>query len=358
VELLVLIGRFLSVLAVLVLVHEFGHFFVAKAFGIRVMEFGFGFPPRLIGLRRGETLYSVNLIPLGGFVKLVGEEDPTDPGSLASRNVAQRMLVLSAGSFMNLVLAVVLFTIVFMVPAEGLVSRVSIEHVEPESPAAIAGLRSGDVILRVDDRPILNSRDLLYRVYLRLGSESEWIYQRVNASESNVIGEVTLFPRWDWPEGEGPTGIVVREINPRVTVRSEPFTEAVPHAFRQTWENLVLLRIEVGRWITGVSRPQLAGPIGIAQITDEVAEVGFLPLLSLIATLSLTLAVLNILPFPMLDGGRVVFVLIEWIRRGKRISAKWEGFVHLVGFAVMMTFVMIISYQDIIRIVRGDRFLP
>lgn len=322
------------------------------------MEFGFGFPPRIIGLRRGETLYSVNLIPLGGFVKLVGEEDPTDPGSLASRSVIQRILILSAGSFMNLVLAVVLFAIVFMVPADRLVSSVSIEHVELESPAAIAGLRSGDVILRVDGRPILNSRDLLYRVYLRLGSESEWIYQRVNPSGSNGIGTVTLFPRWDWPDGEGPTGIIVREMNSRVTVQSESFMEAVPHAFQQTWENLVLLRIEVGRWITGASRPQLAGPIGIAQITDEVAQVGILPLLTLIATLSLTLAILNILPVPMLDGGRVVFVLIEWIRRGKRISAKSEGFVHLVGFAVMLTLVIIISYQDIIRIVQGESFLP
>ena len=356
-DLLVLIGRFLAVLAVLVLVHELGHFFVAKAFGVRVLEFGIGFPPRLFGLRRGETLYSLNLLPLGGFVKLLGEEDPTDPRSLASRSVLQRSLVLSAGSFMNLMLVVVLFAIVLMVPAERVVSRVAIQQVEPDSPAQEAGLRPGDVILWVDGHPIRNTGDLLYRVYLRLGADSQWTYQRGVAAESPIVEEVTVFPRWRWPEGQGPTGIVIGGVNPKLTTQSEPFWEAIPHAFQQTWENLVLLRNEAGRWVTGASRPQLAGPIGIAQITDEVADAGFLPLLSLVAALSMTLAILNILPFPMLDGGRLMFVVLEWVRRGKRISPRREGLVHLVGFAVLMTLIIIISYQDVLRIIRGESLL-
>ena len=352
-EIVVLVLRFLAVLAVLVLVHELGHFLTAKAFGVQVLEFGVGFPPRLFGIRRGDTLYSVNLLPLGGFVKLLGEEDPSDPRSLASRSVLQRAIVLSAGSFMNLLLVVVLFTLLLAVPKEEVVARVAVQQVASGSPAQAAGLRPGDVILRVDGHPIRNSGDLLYRVYLRLGADSRWSYQR-GAGAEPIIEEVTVAPRWRWPSGQGPTGIEIADLSPRNVERSEPLWDALPHALQQTWENLVLIKNEATRWVIGAAKPQVAGPIGIAQVTNEVADQGIFPLLGLVAGLSLTLAVMNILPIPMLDGGRVMFVLVEWVRRGKRISAKREGLVHLVGFAVIMGLIVIISYQDILRIIRGQ----
>ena len=356
-DLLVLVLRFLGVLAALVLVHELGHFLTAKAFGVQVQEFGVGFPPRLFGVRRGDTLYSVNLLPLGGFVKLLGEEDPSHPRSLASRSVLQRSIVLSAGSFMNVLLVVVLFTVLLAVPQEQTVARVAIQKVEPGSPAQAAGLRSGDIVLRVDGHPIRNSGDLLYRVYLRMGAESRWTYQRGFVAESPIIEEATVVPRWRWPANQGPTGIVIGEVSPRVAVLSEPLWEAFPHALQRTWENLTLLKNEVTRWVMGASTPQLAGPIGIAQITDQVADAGIFPLLGLVAGLSLSLGIMNILPIPMLDGGRLMFVLLEGVRRGKRISPKREGLVHMVGFVALMALIALISYQDILRLIRGESLL-
>lgn len=356
-DFLVLALRFLGVLAVLVLVHELGHFLTAKAFGVQVQEFGIGFPPRLFGVRRGDTLYSINLLPLGGFVKLLGEEDPSHPKSLASRSVLQRSIVLSAGSFMNVLLVVVLFTLLLAVPQEQTVARVAIQEVEPDSPAQAAGLRPGDIVLRVDGHPIRNSGDLLYRVYLRMGAESHWTYQRGSVAESPIIEEATVAVRWRWPAGQGPTGIVIGQVSPRMAVVSEPIWEAFPHALQQTWESFTLTKNEVTRWVMGAGSPQLAGPIGIAQITDQVADTGILPLLGLVAGLSLSLGIMNILPIPMLDGGRLMFVLLEGVRRGKRISPRREGLVHMVGFVALMALIALISYQDILRLIRGESLL-
>jgi regulator of sigma E protease len=265
--------------------------------------------------------------------------------------------VLTAGVFMNILLVVVLFSAVLMAPHEEVVGTVIIEEVTPGSPAEVAGLRPGDVVLRADGHPIGTSLDLVYRVHLRLGAESHWDIQRGLVGESPIIEKVTVVPRWRWPAGQGPTGISIEDSNLTVVTVSEPFWEAIPQALQRTGESLVLMKNEVTRWVIGAARPQVAGPIGIAQVTDQVADAGFLPLLSLVAALSLTLAVLNILPFPMLDGGRLAFVLLEWVRRGKRISPQREGLVHMVGFALLMTLIVVISYQDILRIIRGESLL-
>ncbi|MFQ5860011.1 MAG: RIP metalloprotease, partial [Dehalococcoidia bacterium] len=332
---------FLGVLAVLVLVHELGHFLAAKANGIRVLEFGFGFPPRLVGVRKGETLYSINLVPLGGFVKLAGETDLREPGSLASKSAAVRTLVLSAGPLMNALLPVLLFTVVFIIPQQTVVGRVVIREVASDSPAQLAGIQSGDVVLKAHGRTVENAGDLGYLVQLRLGAEMEWLVQRGERLET-----ARLVPRWRPPEGQGATGVGIQTQDMQIVSRSYPFWEAIPLGARRTVDILVLAKNEVTKWIIGTSSPQVAGPVGIAQMTGEVAQAGFLPLLEFTALLSINLAILNILPIPMLDGGRLVFVGLEWVRRGKRIPPEKEGLVHLVGFALLITLVVVITYFD------------
>jgi regulator of sigma E protease len=163
------VGIFIGVLVGLILAHEFGHFITAKAFRVEVKEFGVGFPPRLIGKKRGETIYSLNAIPLGGFTKLAGEEDPEAPRSLAGKPTGIRLLVLSAGSLMNLLVPLALFTIAFMVPHDVVVGRVLIEEVAPDSPAAAAGIQNEDTIISLNDKTINNTGDLQRYIQLNLG---------------------------------------------------------------------------------------------------------------------------------------------------------------------------------------------
>jgi regulator of sigma E protease len=362
---------FLGILSVLILIHEAGHFFTARAFGVKVLEFGMGFPPRIFSFKRGETVYSLNAIPLGGYVKLMGEEDPTHPQSLAGKGALTRFTILSAGAFMNFILPIILFAFIFMIPQDHFEGRVLIASVSEGSPAQLAGLQSGDLILEVDGHDVYNTQELAYRIKLQLGDESTWTVMRPERLVTGSFGLgsepglgqpltrdtepylVSLVPRWKPPAGEGNAGVQIRTIEGQVVSRSEPFWEAIPNGFVRMWEMLVLFKNEVTGWIIGANTPQLAGPVGIAQVTGEVARAGWLPLVELMALLSLNLAILNILPIPALDGGRILFVAIEWVRRGKRISPEREGLVHLVGFAVLISSIVVISYFDIVRIIQG-----
>jgi regulator of sigma E protease len=365
---------FLLVLVILVIVHELGHFLTAKAYGIQVLEFGLGYPPRLLSFQKGETRYSLNLLPLGGFVKLLGEEDPSHPRSLAGQGILPRFVVLSAGAAMNALLPVAIFALLNLVPQKVTVGDVVLAGVAPSSPAAQAGLRAGDVVLKVDGHLMRNGGELAYRTRLKLGGSSTWLVRRDTpppafppSGEPGLVPAlpltssetfaVTVRPRWRPPEGQGPVGVQLATRSPLLVSQSSPFWRAVPQAFVRLGETMLLFRNEVTLWTVGGSRPQLAGPIGIAQLSGEVARAGWIPLLEFTALLSINLAILNILPIPMLDGGRLLFVALEWVRRGKRISPQREGLVHLVGFAVLMAIVAVVSYFDISRILRGESLL-
>ena len=346
---------FLAMLAVLILAHELGHFFTARLSGVKVEEFGIGFPPRLFSFKRGDTVYSLNAVPLGGFTKLLGEEDPTAPGSLASKSIATRGLVLSAGSLMNILLAIALYSISFMIPHDVLLETVQIQEVAPDSPAQSAGVEPGDIILSINDRPIENRGDVGYLIQLNLGSEISMLLQKTDLSQQEVYVE----PRWNPPEGQGATGIVITGIDGTVVRDSYPIWEAVPSGVRNCWEILVLFRNEIASWFIRGSLPEIvAGPIGIAQLTGEMAKAGISPLLEFAAFISINLAVINLLPFPGLDGGRLMFVALEWVRRGKRIPPEKEGLVHLIGFIMLILLLLIISYHDIIRLIQGESLLP
>jgi regulator of sigma E protease len=355
---IITIVAFLGVLAVLILAHELGHFTSAKAFDIKVDEFGLGFPPRLIGVRRGETLYSLNAIPLGGFTKMAGEEDPKVPRSLASKGVGTRLIVLSAGSIMNALLPILLFSIAFMIPHNVVIEPTVVEIVNPGSPAARAGIEPGDTLLGVNGKLTNNFSEFQRYVHLNLGKE---ITILVKHSDSTTE-EIQVIPRWKPPKDEGAIGIK-RDIefalsNRTIVSQHEPFWKAIPMGASECIEAFVLFKNEVLRWVIGTTLPQLTGPVGIAQLTGEAAKAGISPLLEFTGFISINLAIINLLPLPALDGGRIAFVLLEWVRRGKRVSPKTEGLVHLIGFAMLIALILVITHQDIIRIISGDSLIP
>lgn len=346
---------FLVVIIVLVLAHEFGHFITAKARGVRVLEFGVGFPPRLFGVKRGDTIYSVNAIPLGGFVKLAGEEDPKEPGSLAGKSIPTRLLILSAGAMMNVLLPIVLFAIAFMVPHQIVKYDVVVARVDPGSPAQQAGMMVGDRIVKVDGRTVENGNDLSRDIQLNLGNLVTLTLVRSDGATQNL----ELTPRWHPPADQGAIGIGLQQPDPSgITTQTEslPFWEAIPMGVTNSIDTFILFKNGIIGMIIGAVPAQFAGPVGIAQLTGEVASTGFSPLLEFAAFLSINLAIFNIFPLPALDGGRIAFVLLEWVRRGKRIAPKVEGLVHLAGFLLLMVFFLAITYQDIARIIRGGTF--
>ena len=386
------------VLGLLIFVHELGHFTTAKLFGIKVTEFGFGFPPRIFGIPFRGTVYSLNLIPLGGFVKMVGEEDPTDPDSFARHSVLKRLIVLSAGSIMNFVLPVVIFTIMLMLPHDALVGgSVLITSVAPGSPAEQAGLRGGDVILAVDGKPVISPGELVETVRggsgkpielsLRRGSRVMGLSQspelatydmvnvtpRISPPRLKVVDEVAdpsseiglsdarrYDPNLDVGDTmtQGAIGVMIGLANPKFGTRTEPVWSAVPNAVGMIWSVLTFTWGGITEGVATRSNPGIAGPVGIAHATGEVVEeLGVSWIFRIAALLSVSLGVVNLLPIPALDGGRIVFVVLEFVRRGKRVSPQREGLIHLVGFVVIIGLIIAITYSDIVRIVNGESFL-
>lgn len=351
---------FLVVLSLLVFVHELGHFLVAKKMGMKVEEFGFGFPPRAIGVKKGDTTYSINWIPLGGFVRIKGEsgENRTDHDSFASKKAWQRFFVLVAGVAMNLVLAAVLLSIVFMIglptaieetlPANARVQEttLTVATVVKDSPAAQAGIQEGDVIVSLDGRVFEKADEA--RAYIG-ESASDGVQVLVKSKKDD--GYYTYDLTAEALTGTETIGIGVGFL--QIGVVTYPFFEAIGQGVKSTIEftKLVvegfvglIVNLVTGKGV-GV---ELSGPVGIAVLTGQVAALGFAYLLQFTALLSINLAVINILPFPALDGGRVLFLLIEKLR-GQPVSQKVEGMVHNAGFLLLMVLVVFVTFKDIVN---------
>ncbi len=341
------------VLSVLILVHELGHFIAAKATGAWVEEFGIGFPPRIYGRKWGDTIYSINWIPFGGFNKMSGEVDPKAPRSLAGKSYGVRLLVLSGGILMNLLLPFLLLSVAYMIPHDAIIGQVVVEEVAPGSPAEMAGIQVGDTILSIDGREINNGSDLSRLVQLNLGSEISILIEHADATTETI----TLTPRWRPPEGEGPIGTLSRTIDPVTVSESYPPWEAIPRGTRSCVETLILYKNGIVGLILGTIPFTAAGPVGIVQITGEVAHSGISPVLELTAFISIAIAITQLIPFPALDGGRILFVIIEWIRRGKRISPRIETIVHSIGFMILLGLLLLVTYQDIFRWISGESLL-
>ncbi|MBI4268136.1 MAG: site-2 protease family protein [Chloroflexi bacterium] len=348
----ILIG--LVALSAIVIAHELGHYFTAKASGVRVEEFGIGLPPRLFGKKIGDTVYSINAIPFGGFNKLTGEEDPKEPRSLAGKSIGTRFLVLGAGSVMNLLLAFVLFSVTFMIPHDVATGQITVTDVAPNSPAALGGIRVGDIIVSVNGQPVATQLDLLSRIQSNLGKEIAVLIRHSDATEETI----RVTPRWNPPRGEGATGIVTSIENPTIVSQSYPIWKAIPLGAARFADT-------VGLWVKGlvsVFSGKVAatfyGPVGLVQITGEIGRTGIAPLLEIAALISLIIGICNLFPLPALDGGRMTFVFLEWVRHGKRVPPKVEGMIHLIGIALLILFMLVITYQDILRIINGESLIP
>jgi len=342
------------VLSVLVIVHELGHFIMAKATGVWVEEFGVGFPPRLYGKKWGETIYSINWIPFGGFNKLPGEVDPTVPKALAARSHGVRMLVISGGILMNLLLPFVLLSVAYMVPHNIVNGQVVVQEVAPGSPAEMAGIKAGDTIISVNKKSVNSLGDLARDIQLGLGTEITIAIKHADATTETV----RLVPRWRPPAGQGAIGTLSQNVNSVIVSESLPFWRAIPIGSRDCIETLVLYKNGIIGMIIGTVPFVPAGPVGIVQVAGEVAHSGISPVLELTAFISIAIAITQIIPFPALDGGRMIFIVLEWLRRGKRVSPRVEGIVHSVGFMILIALMILITYQDVFRWATGGSLVP
>jgi len=351
---------FILVLAILVFAHEFGHFWVAKKMGMKVEEFGFGFPPKMFGWEKGGTMYSINWIPLGGFVRIKGENGLLDAlahDSFAAKKAWQRFCVLIAGVTMNFLLAAVLLSIGFLfgmpsatdsvMPKGAIVRNQQIEvlSVLAEGPAARAGINSGSRILSLDGQKTFAGTDAV-RAYIAEHGDAGILVEYAAGEEifkTKIVSEPL--------PNLGRNGIGVGLM--QTATVSFPIHLAIWHGFM----GAVALTIEIFQSFGGllwnlVTQGKLAadlsGPVGIAVMTSQAASMGFASLLQFAALLSLNLAVINALPFPALDGGRILFLLIEKIRR-KPVSRAIENVVHNAGFALLMVMVLAVTYRDVAR---------
>jgi regulator of sigma E protease len=422
------------VLFLTILLHEVGHFIAARLMKVRVEEFGIGFPPRMLVLgERNGIKYTLNWLPIGGFVKMAGEEDPNVPGSLASKKPWQRVVVLSAGALMNLLLAFLLFTGLAMYGHTEVVSnQLGTHYVEPDSPGASAGLLPGDILVSINNRPITSYEDLQIETTLNRGVTVTLVLDRQGQRITTQ-----LVPRKNPPERQGAIGIRVdyyeapvtvqwvapdspaeqaglREgdvivaldgqetpnslaymayadsrlgqeltltvrrdgqeftvpvANPaayeglpmgldyhRIAYRTYPLDQALAEGWQETVNATALVpRTLAGIFRSSVSVSDMSGVVGITYAAAQVVRsAGFYGLLRLMAIISVNLFLVNLFPLPALDGGRLVFVLLEWIRGGRRISPEKEGLIHMVGFFLLLALIALITYYDIARVIRME----
>lgn len=341
------IGGFLVILTPIVLIHEFGHFWAAKLSKIRVEEFGFGLPPRAVKLfERDGTIFSLNWIPVGGFVRPAGEDNPDVPGGLASASKRARVFVLAAGSGMNFITAILFFWLALVLGAPA----VQVGDVRPGSPAELSGIQSGDVILEVEGRMVMNRGTLLNTVSERAGTAIELTV--IRDGETQTISVTPRLPGEFDAATDGPLGIGLMEGPP---VRRNP-VEAISGSLSFMWEYISLYARLPSMLINGEITAQEARPVsivGISQIAGEAAESSatgrtLYPILTMASFISVALGLTNLLPIPALDGGRILFVLIEAIR-GRRIEPEREGMVHVIGMVVLLLLMFVLVIQDIIN---------
>jgi len=323
------------VFGLLILVHELGHYFVARLTGIKVLELAIGFGPKLIGWTKNDIDYSLRAIPLGGFCRLLGEnpEEASEPESFPQQPLLSRAAVLLAGATMNLVLAIIVFFVIFFfIVGVPNTDSSRIGYIVEDSPAEAVGLEAGDMITAIDSNPVEKWEDVLTLISAKPNEEIRLVIEREGAvKELAVVTEVGP------EENRGMIG-----IGPEIQKYS-----FIPSA-RFSLERFGTVIYSIFQVVTGQAPLDVAGPVGIIFVIGEVAQTGFVNLLLLTALISISLGIMNLLPIPALDGGRLFFLLVEAIR-GKRIDPEKEGFIHFIGFALLIMLILFITYQDILR---------
>ena len=330
------------VFGIIVFIQEFGHFITAKASGMRVDEFAIGFGPAIAKKRKGETLYSIRAIPLGGYNKIAGmdPEEPLDDRSFLNKPVWKRFIVIAAGAVFNFLLAIVIF---FMIYAVNGIQTPSMEPVVgnmmSNSPAMTAHMTVNDRIVSINGKPVNEWTDISKSLQ---GTANTLVPIVVN--RDGVNQELTVIP-----EAVGNDGRAVIGINPVMNSMPLNVAEAVVQSLHTT--GFVLVSMVDGIWsmITGHTNAELAGPIGVAQMAGQVAESGFANLLQFTALLSLNLGVINLLPIPALDGGHLIVLIIEGITR-RRLPAKALQYIQMTGIVILLALFVYATTHDISRL--------
>lgn len=339
---------FIFVLGLLIFVHELGHFVTAKMVGIRVERFSLGFPPRMIGKKVGETDYCLSWLPLGGYVKMSGMIDESmdasikgEPWEFQSKPIWQRVIVISAGSFMNILTAVVIYGIVVYINGIGESVGSTVGEVLSGKPAEAIGLQTGDIITSVNQRPVDTWEELTEVIHSHPGVELEIKWLREG---EEISSRVT-------PELQPESKIGLIGIGAKIQYRDVGLLEALGYGFSISYRFLKLIGASLELVISGQEsiKDALGGPIIIAKMAGETAKRGLQSLFEFTAFISLNLGLLNIMPFPVLDGGHLVFLGIEGIRR-KPLSIKTRLWVQKIGMALLLALMVFIIINDIRRI--------
>jgi len=326
-----------------VFIHELGHFLVAKLFNIEVTEFALGFGPKLISKKYGETRYGVNLIPLGGYVKIAGidiEEVETER-SFNYKPLWQRFLVIFTGPLMNFVLAIVLFFLVFLITGIPSGSSIELGTLQPNAPAILAGLQTGDKIIAINGQKITNLRQA---VQIIEANPNQSIVFEIQRQDETL--KIPVTPR---PDPNTGLGKISADILEKPILTKIGFLPALKYGFTWTFQVIGIIINGLKEMIIGRIAPDFTGPVGIAQLAGEAARSGLVDLFWLAAILSVNLGLFNLLPIPALDGGRLLFFVFELVR-GKPVDPQKEQLVHYVGFILMMILFFIVTYKDIMKL--------
>ncbi|MCA9307922.1 MAG: site-2 protease family protein [Patescibacteria group bacterium] len=363
---------FILILSVLVMIHEFGHFYAAKKSGVFVEEFGFGLPPKIFGKKYGETIYSFNLLPFGGFVKLLGEEDlesSKDTRNFMHKHPLQRAFILVAGVLMNVALALFLYYVFFFINGfkslnvpvffdyqfkygNPVYTNTVVTSYAPDSPAELAGIKRGEAIVKINDE-FVNSVDDVRRVVN--DSKETLIKITLQDVRSPTVKSRDVLLRPMEEDGVKLLGVL---LTPSVQLdyTNGKVLSAPKHAYNMLAYSLTTFKRVLGFSVetrdVGPVSNSVSGPIGIFSVVDNILEykgrAAVLGIIDLIALLSLSLALLNILPFPALDGGRLLFVLIEFILGGRRVPSYIEASLHKWGMLFLLLLIVLVTYKDIV----------
>ena len=317
------------VFTALVVIHEFGHFLFARLAGIKVEEFAVGMGPKIWGVKGKETLYSVRALPIGGFCKMLGEDESNeDPRAFNNKPVWRRILVIVFGPLMNLFLAILIFSMMFA-------PLTVIDQLTADAPAVKAGIREGDKIIAIAGQPITAWEQIKPAVTQNVGKEITVEIERKGEKVDVALTPITK---------EGVEGGIIG-IVPKYGFQGFSFTQGIKISFSAVDQMVSYLgNLFVGK----ASTEDVVGPVGIIYYMNDAAKTGILAVLQLTAVISLNLFIVNLLPLPALDGGRLMFLILEGIRR-KPVDPQKEGFVHFVGFVLLMVLSALIIFRDFIR---------
>lgn len=349
---------FVLIFSFLVLIHELGHFWAARRAGVAVEEFGLGIPPRIWGILRKGTIYSLNAIPFGGFVKMKGEDTgANDTDSLAHASFGWKFLIITAGVIMNLLSAYVLICVgmwLGMPPlasdptkmvdeASQINSQILVVEVADGLPAQKSDLKSGDVLVSIDGQKIESVGDLASNLSNKKQVEVGYIREGEQfVTTSGVVAQ----------SGKPVIGVAVDEVVSRVNYKwwmvpvwaIQDFSQIVVKIGESIWAFVAQI------FTTGSVSREIAGPVGIAKITAQAVDMGFIPVLQLMIFLSINLGLLNLFPFPALDGGRLVFLIVEIVGRGRRVSPVVENVIHNLGFILLLMLIAVVTYRDVLKL--------